>query len=197
MQNSDFGIYVREFHSKFGFPLDGKLAEQNTSKSGDGGAMGLQVSSMLIKFGEYLVNVAQSWKDKGQMLQEAGDGRLYRGHMMTEEFGEMMIAMGKGDEVKFAHELADLGYTVYGTAEQFSIPLMRCLLALHASNMSKEKVNGRMRSRDQRPDGPYFPPDIRTAIEKGREDRQPKIILTSTAPEPWAFTHLREKDTLR
>jgi predicted HAD superfamily Cof-like phosphohydrolase len=196
----DPGMMIREFHEKFGFPLDRKLSDERTVS--DFGASSLMTSQALKQFGELLVEQAAAWQDDAIKQQEDGDGRLYSVHLMAEELGEWAIAMAEKNELKMAHELADLGYVVYGRSEQYNIPLTPVLAELHKSNMSKSVVGRRMRSRDQ--SNTYLPPDIRGAVVEGRAARVGYVQKCETgrfsSKEPNEANkpgvQPREKDTL-
>jgi predicted HAD superfamily Cof-like phosphohydrolase len=196
----DPGMMIRQFHEKFGFPLDRKLSDENTQS--DFGASSLMTSQALKQFGELLVEQAAAWQDEAIKQQEDGDGRLYSVHLMAEELGEWAIAMAEKNELKMAHELADLGYVVYGRSEQYNIPLTPVLAELHKSNMSKSVIGRRMRSRDQA--NTYLPPDIRGAVLEGRAARvgYTNVCMTGrfSSKEPNEANkpgvQPREKDTL-
>jgi predicted HAD superfamily Cof-like phosphohydrolase len=185
----DLGLMVRAFHEKYGFPLDRKLSDERTQSDMAQGTF--QTSQALREFGKLLVEQAEAWRVPATAMQHDGDGRLYSIMMMAEEFGEYAIAMAEKNELKAAHELADLAYTVYGRGEQYNVPLTAVFVELHKSNMTKEKVGERMRTRDQ--PNTYLPPDIRAAVVAGRiaRRRNGMTVAGYTGVQP------REKDTLR
>jgi NTP pyrophosphatase (non-canonical NTP hydrolase) len=77
---------------------------------------------------------------------------------------------GCGDRVKLAKELADLLYVVYGTADDFEIPLDAVFNAVHASNMTKVGADGKVQRRGDGKilKGPnYVEPDIASVILPG------------------------------
>lgn len=92
--------------------------------------------------------------------------------LIREEFTEVSdelldVINGQGDRVKLAKELADLLYVVYGTADDFEIPLQDVLNAVHQSNMTKVDETG---SVQRRPDGKilkgpnYQEPDLASIV---------------------------------
>lgn len=178
----DSGLLVRQFHAKFGFPLDRVLKDESSLSMGDRGVLSLQASSAMKNIGELLIQEAEGLRMQALNLQSGGDGRLYRAYFLLEEVGECLIKLAHKDEVGLAHELADLQYVVNGTAEQYALPLSYCFAELHRANMSKTKVGERMRTRDQPVS--YQPPDMLSAIACGRQHRQElyaKWIADTTA----------------
>jgi phosphoribosyl-ATP pyrophosphohydrolase len=163
---------VREFHTKFGFPVDRNIRDERTQSDMAQGT--LATSRSLREFGKLLIEQAEAWRIPATAMQYDGDGRLYSVMMMAEEFGEFAVALAEKNEQKAAHELADLAYTVYGRGEQYNIPLTTVFVELHKSNMTKEKVGDRMRTRDQPPT--YLPPDIRGAVVAGRIARRRGMV---------------------
>jgi NTP pyrophosphatase (non-canonical NTP hydrolase) len=95
--------------------------------------------------------------------------------LIREEFKEVMdelldIVNGQGNRVKLAKELADLLYVVYGTGDDFDIPLEEVFRAVHASNMTKVGSNGRVERRNDGKilKGPnYTEPDIASIVLPG------------------------------
>jgi NTP pyrophosphatase (non-canonical NTP hydrolase) len=95
--------------------------------------------------------------------------------LICEEFKEVMdelldILNGRGDRVKLAKELGDLLYVVYGTGDDFDIPLEEVVRAVHASNMTKVGSNGRVERRNDGKilKGPnYQEPDIASIVLPG------------------------------
>jgi len=70
--------------------------------------------------------------------------RMLRVRLIQEEFDELQEALGQGDTVAVAKELADLLYVVYGTAVSCGIDMEPVFREVHRSNMSK--VGGHKRA---------------------------------------------------
>jgi predicted HAD superfamily Cof-like phosphohydrolase len=70
--------------------------------------------------------------------------RSLRVRLIQEEFDELQEALGRGDAVAVAKELADLLYVVYGTAVSCGIDMEPVFQEVHRSNMSK--VGGHKRA---------------------------------------------------
>jgi len=89
-------------------------------------------------------------------LARCGDARAERAMVMTEELGELLEALARGDRLAALDALADLLYTVHGTASIFGLPLAEAFEEVHRSNMTKgQAVNGKPVK------GPeYRPPDL-------------------------------------
>ena len=81
----------------------------------------------------------------------------------------------RGGRTAIAHELADLAYVVYGTAEEYGIDLGPVIEEIHRANMSKLDDHGQP-IKDERGKvlkGPnYTKPDVAAVLE--RSDRQRK-----------------------
>lgn len=79
----------------------------------------------------------------GQGRDESRETRDLRIALIDEEFTELIEAIGHGDKVLVAKELADLVYVVVGTAVAFGIPFNEVFTALQFSNMSKIGPDGK------------------------------------------------------
>ncbi len=62
---------------------------------------------------------------------------LLRIRLMTDEMAELIEAMQLGDYKGIAKELADVLYTVYGTAVEYGVPMGPVFAEVHRSNMTK------------------------------------------------------------
>jgi predicted HAD superfamily Cof-like phosphohydrolase len=83
-----------------------------------------------------------------------------RAHLMEEEHTELIEAMVDGDIEDIAKELADLLYVVYGTADEYGIPMDTVFAKVHISNMSK-LIDGAFRADGKYTKGPnYRKPDL-------------------------------------
>lgn len=98
------------------------------------------------------------------------DARPRRCHLIGEEAGEFIEALGEGDEVKALDAFADLLYVVFGTAGTYGWPMSGAFKEVHDSNMTKEKQAddpGKARVRQK---GPNFRmPDIAGVLSRFRE----------------------------
>ena len=68
------------------------------------------------------------------------DRSMLRTRLMLEELSETVEAMQLNDYVKIAKELADLLYTIYGTAAEYGIPMDDVFEEVHRSNMTKDQA---------------------------------------------------------
>jgi predicted HAD superfamily Cof-like phosphohydrolase len=62
----------------------------------------------------------------------------FRIALMTEEFNELKQAIADNNRVKILDGIADLLYTVYGTAAEYGFDADSAFDRVHQSNMSKE-----------------------------------------------------------
>jgi hypothetical protein len=186
---SDLALLVREFHVKYGLPLDQDLRRQTTATfGGDNGTMSLRATAAIRQTGQLLMDQARSWKDAAELAQGMGDGRLYRCYMAMSELGEFFEAIATGDESKTAHEAVDLIYIMMGSLEQFNLPFGPIFMEVHRANMTRKVDN----FRDKTP--PYTFPDLKRAIGEGRLMRKQvanRVVESMPGVQP------RERDTLK
>jgi predicted HAD superfamily Cof-like phosphohydrolase len=83
---------------------------------------------------------------------------------MREEFEEVRAAMEEGSLAHIAQELADLLYTVYGTAVAYGIDLEPVYREVHNANMRKEGGGTANDGKILKP-ATWTPPDIETIIQ--------------------------------
>lgn len=137
---------VRAFHKKMGFddtqPLDGTLCKS------------------LIRLGAQLQEMSES-------IKLTSDRRTTRAHLMLEELGELLRAMGRGDEVETLDALADLTYVVMGSAITMDLPLPEAFSEVHRSNMTKVPEQDRP-GHPGKQEG-YQPPDLEKLIALHRK----------------------------
>lgn len=95
------------------------------------------------------------------MMREKLIGEEYR--EVREEFDAYFE--GRGDIYRFAKELADLLYVIYGTAEVLDIPLELVFEAVHGNNMTKLGPDGRPIVRE---DGKFLKPDTYVPLDVSR-----------------------------
>jgi predicted HAD superfamily Cof-like phosphohydrolase len=113
-----------------------------------------------------LSKVAET-QDNGQALNAPN---MLSAHLLAEEVGEALIALGQGNEIEFLDGLADLLYIICGRAAQFNLPLAEAFWEVHRSNMTKEKQPtdpGAARVRQKGPN--YSPPDLISLLEEHRK----------------------------
>lgn len=97
----------------------------------------------------------------------SGDVEELRGHLISEEYGELMEALAAGDLVAIAKESADLIYVILGTDLAYGIDPDPVFAAVHQSNLSKLGADGSPVFREDgkvtKPES-YVPPDIAGAL---------------------------------
>jgi len=153
-EDSDHQEMVRQFHYKMEFPVGLRLSSLR-------GAGCSHIVGSAIRLEQISKNIL------GPALNNAqrGDPRLYRAYLMIEELAETVGALAMCDDVELADGLADLEYTMLGTAVTFSIPSRQVFKEVHRSNMTKSidkdlARKGRMK-------GPEFSPaDVRGVLER-------------------------------
>lgn len=151
---------VRTFHVKHGYSLDLDLTKKDEHHD-------WATNEELVRLGCQLQGISDSLLPRAVTSQLRDDPRLYRAHLMLEELGELIEAMGDRKEAKFADGVADLLYVVVGTSETFGIPTDSVVSEICKSNSTKQK---------RRPEDPriknkgvdFLPPDVVGAIKKGR-----------------------------
>jgi len=150
---------VAGFHRKFGFPIRLTLDDMNPANDAE-----------LMAWGMDLMNTSRVLKNRAMELMDHGDPRLYRFYHKVEELAELAIGMAKRDEVETADALGDLQFLLLGDAVTFGIPMGEVFDEIARSNMTKTKKPGDERMKDRSVESGYSPPDLKTAIEKGRAD---------------------------
>lgn len=155
---------VEEFHKKYNQPIGSW-----TFIDGEEAYLIRQELKML---GRYLLLKSLELEAKSISNKDKGDVRLFRAHLMIEELGELLVAMADEDETKILDGLVDVLYTVIGTGVTYDLPLGEGFKEVHRSNMTKpqkSKDNPRMRNKSG-----YSPPDLKSVLEKWREERSSK-----------------------
>lgn len=150
----DYQSCVEEFMQKF----DLIASQQRVLSECDNE----RISTCLWYAGQAMVDAAKHIETGSIPTSTRYDVRLRRAALMQEEFGEVLIALAKRDTVALADGLADLLYVIMGMAVQFDIPLQKCFEAVHASNMTKEKSDSRLREKGNN----YVPPDIEGVLRR-------------------------------
>jgi predicted HAD superfamily Cof-like phosphohydrolase len=67
--------------------------------------------------------------------------RLQRSRLVAEEAAELVAALHENDTEKVADAIGDLLYVTLGTAVTYGIPSGAIFDEVHASNMTKERMN--------------------------------------------------------
>ena len=83
--------------------------------------------------------------------------------LITEEIGELKVAMENKDIKEVADALTDILYVTYGAGHAFGIDLDKCFQEVQDSNMSKLGSNGKpiYNEKGKVMKGPnYFKPDL-------------------------------------
>lgn len=148
---------VAGFHRKYGFPMN--ISITDTDPDND---------ESVRSWGETLLRMSVRLKKTAMEMMEAGDPRLYRFYHTLEELGEFGIALANRDEIELADALGDLQYLLLGDAVTFDIPMGEVFDEIHRSNMTKTRKIGDERMKDRSAESGFLPPDLKTAIEKGR-----------------------------
>ena len=159
------GTMVREFHSKFGFPVDRDLHLQGVgvkvvTSSGDK----VNISSILMNTSSILAKASEGLLTLAIPMQAEKDERAYRAHLMLEELSEVLMALAERDEVSLADGLTDLSYVVQGTLISYGLPGQALFEEVHSSNMTKSRNPGDPRMKEKDMEQGYRSPDIKTVL---------------------------------
>lgn len=100
-----------------------------------------------------------------ELLCDHEDKRLLRAHLLIEELGETLIAMGGGRELDTLDGLTDLLYVLIGAAITFDLPLCEAFNEVHSSNMTKSATGPRLRDKGSN----YRPPQLAKVLKEYRE----------------------------
>ena len=99
------------------------------------------------------------------------DIRWQRLALMLEEFVELAEGLFNNNPLQALDGIADLLYTVYGTAAQFKLPSEEAFWEVHRSNMTKN--SGAMKDGSDATNGKgenYSPPDLMNILIDARID---------------------------
>lgn len=123
---------VREFHEAFNLPIEKK----SITHASDGELQVLDAIALALK--TYAKNLHTDNKEYRSLL-------IIRVQLMVEELGEVISAIVEGNVSNVLHELADLRYTVDGTADSlgFGNIFFEAVKLIHAANMSKLDKDGK------------------------------------------------------
>lgn len=145
---------LREFHRKHGFELDLEIPKEPDED--------------LLQLGYDLKDTSKEELEPALLAQKNGDPRHYRAHLLLEELGELLLALGNGSPVALADACGDLMYVVAGTLVTFGINPDFVFDEIHRSNMTKkvrDPNNPRMRDKGES----YIAPDLESVIVRSRE----------------------------
>lgn len=96
---------------------------------------------------------------ENEIWHQSGNIRLA---LIQEELSELAYAWASMDAVSVADAIADLLYTVYGTAVATGIKIDEVFQEVHVSNMTKEVDEGDLKPRGDE----YKEPDIASVLKK-------------------------------
>jgi predicted HAD superfamily Cof-like phosphohydrolase len=147
---------------KNGFVLDKILAEEWNVQEGQTNAANKGLRIM----GGKLLTEAKALIPEALRFQNGTDERVYRAQLIFEECAEVVIALGKKNEVALADGIADAIYVLLGTADIYGLDMEEVFAEVHRSNMTKDRTPNDPRMKKKGDD--YEPPDIEAAIERGR-----------------------------
>jgi phosphoribosyl-ATP pyrophosphohydrolase len=171
---------VASFHDKMGVSKPQPLADHPIE--------------MLVSIGDSLKALAN--KLEGPACTDS-DKRWLRAHLLIEELGETIYAIGQGDEQETLDGLTDLLYVLLGTAVTFDLPLDRAFVDVHLSNMSKERQDTDPHGERVRDKGPgYQPPDLEKVLEDYRGTPRRRTNLVEIFERKWLEQHPRKYDAL-
>lgn len=159
---------VEAFHLKFGFPIKRRLLQDQD----------LDRSQHLQDLGVQFRDDAESiLSDAISSAAKENDNRFYRAHLIIEEVGEVLDALGKREEVDLADALGDLIYVLLGTAVTYDIPMEEVFDEIHRSNMTKTRdAKNDPRMKQGKLLESYSEPELRQAIEEGRQNASARIV---------------------
>lgn len=113
---------VREFHEKFGWPINEKF---DPSRG---------LSSDYFAAREGIIDAINE-------LEEFPDPESYRAFLLAEEFAEFLDAMENNNEVAALDAATDMLYVLVGTFLTFGWDMEEAFRRVHESNMSKGAKN--------------------------------------------------------
>jgi NTP pyrophosphatase (non-canonical NTP hydrolase) len=90
---------------------------------------------------------------------------ILRMRLMAEELGEVIAAMHEKNTIQIADGLADLLYVVVGTAIAYGIPINEVFDEVHASNMTKPRLDKHNKGGKVQKGG-FRPPQIERILSK-------------------------------
>lgn len=147
---------IAAFMSKFQQAIDGNVVQVDAA-----------ADRLLSELGRYLIHDAKKWYKIGN---EKKSIKAFRAALMIEELGEMLQALGDGNDVELLDATLDQIFVGVGTALAFGITteqLQKGWDAVQASNMSKsfDPVNQKIRKGKA-----YFPVDLISILRSNEDD---------------------------
>jgi predicted HAD superfamily Cof-like phosphohydrolase len=146
---------VKEFHTKYGFPIDDELIVPRLGKS----------QAHLAFLMAFLKDFTEETEYYAILENQTGNPATYRIHLIAEEFGELIHAMLSGDEIGVADAMTDLLYVITGLGVTYGLPVDELFAEVHRSNMTKQTVtlDGNRGKGEE-----YDPPKIKEILDAFR-----------------------------
>lgn len=117
--------------------------------------------------GRQLVNFSKQIEEHG--LTADPDRRYLQAHLMMEELGECLVAMGQGHEVLAFDAMVDLLYVLLGAFLCFDFPVVEGFEEVQRSNMTKRpREAGDQDHRLREKGGNYSAPDLCKVLAQHR-----------------------------
>ena len=124
-----------------------------------------------IEYDSHLINVGKTLLTYSEALEEVLPNTIHqlsdidtirrlRAHLMIEELGETLIALGRGQMTRTFDGLLDLLYVTIGTAVTYDFPISEGFTEVHRSNMTKIKSDVRLRDKGAE----YSPPNLSAVL---------------------------------
>jgi len=118
----------------------------------------------------------------GDYLHPALADHALRADLITEEYSELMEALGNDDLIEAVDAMCDLIYVVLGTAVAAGVELIPAWYEVHGSNM--QKAHGPVGENGKRLKPPdWEPPDIEDAIRRGTNWAERQLRALESMPE--------------
>lgn len=160
----DWQDMIREFHKAKGFSI-------GTHKIGtDKPAWWIRWLMKICGYMVYRIGKFVLLIDKLSEQLNCRHFLIFRSHIIIEEVGETIIAVANGDEIEAADGIGDSIVVLLGLAVICNLPMDSILKEINRSNMTKgfyDEIGGRQKGIYKGKN--YSLPDIKHAIEKGRE----------------------------
>lgn len=124
---------VQEFHEAFEYPVPKHPCLPGAT------------CGVLTKVAEIAQEVLSLARVAHALAKDSGSITALRAHLMLEELGEVLQAIGEDDLVAVTHELCDKRYVDDGTVIAFGLRTIydEAFRRIHAANMSKLDENGK------------------------------------------------------
>lgn len=146
------------FHRQIGAPVATKPTMAECDQRG------------ALKFAEELKQLSERMRDAGI---ESNCHQLKRAAMAAEEFGEWLLALGRGDLVAAADAFGDRLFLLVGDAVTMGLPISPLFHEIARSN--RTKIRGVKNGWDKGVKGPnYVPPRIQWVLENASLTKEPE-----------------------